>query len=235
MRPGCTIYSAMCTPPSQKPRNYLRVAWQSALAAGLCLGLPAGLLFWLILLRESNHSIFVTRVVNFLQDYGLSNIILLILCSLLWSFLLSRISRYHAWWKIGIATALGIITAWFSPLSNLDGILYEVRPDLPAYLNYTAFMIGLIGGVTFFVGLAYGLILRSVKAALVIGLTTSFVSLLALLPTIFVFDLFGVRVGTGNLAMIKVTALTLLTSAMLGGMALGVGFTRFVGRELASR
>ena len=36
----------------QRPLNYFRIAWQSALAASLCLGLPAGLVFWLIVLQR---------------------------------------------------------------------------------------------------------------------------------------------------------------------------------------
>jgi hypothetical protein len=88
-------------------------------------------------------------------------------------------------------------------------------------------MVGLIGSVTLFVGLAYGLILRSIKAALIIGLTTSLISVVVLLLTIFVFERLGIRVGTGNLAMVKVTTVDLITSALAGGMALGVGFTRF--------
>ena len=90
-------------------------------------------------------------------------------------------------------------------------------------------MLGLIGSVTLFVGLAYGFILRSVRAALMLGFTTSFVSVLTLLLTILLFDQFGIRVGgTVPFAMSKVTVSGLLTSAMTGGMVLGVEFTRFV-------
>lgn len=100
------------------------------------------------------------------------------------------------------------------------------------HLNYTASMIGLIGSVTLFVGLAYGLILRSIKAALTIGLSTSFVAVFALILTIFVFDRLGLRVGTGNLAMVKVTAVDLINSALAGGAMLGLGFSKFVRKEM---
>ena len=92
-------------------------------------------------------------------------------------------------------------------------------------------MVGLIGGVTLFVGLAYGLILRNLKAALTIGLTVSLVSVLVLVLTILVFDRLGIRVGTGNLAMVRVTAVDLITSALAGGMVLGVAFSRFVSQK----
>ncbi|HEU0295097.1 MAG TPA: hypothetical protein VFR47_20310 [Anaerolineales bacterium] len=210
-----------------KTPNYFRIAWQSAMAAGLCLGFPAGFLLWLILLRQINHSAVIDGLIGILQTNGLSSIFILVVSSSVWSYLLGRISGYRAWWRIALASALGILAAWFSPLANMDGILYDYCPDLPIQLNYAAAMVVLIGSVTLFVGLAYGLILRSVKAALTIGLTTSLVSVLFLLLTIFVFDRLGLRVGTGNLAMPKVTAVGLIISAITGGMVLGVGFTTY--------
>lgn len=225
----------MSTVPSQKPPNYFRVAWQSALATGLCLGLPAGLVLWLILLQRIHHFVVIQLLVDFLHAHGLYSIYLVAVSSMLWSYLLGRISGYRSWWWIAGASALSILVAWFSPLSNVDGILYEYRPTLPIYLNYAASMVGLIGTVTFLVGFAYGLVLRSLKAAFTLGLTTSFISVLVLLLTIFVFDRLGLRVGTGNLAMVKVTMVDLITSALAGGMVLGVGFTLFVERANHSR
>jgi hypothetical protein len=217
----------MTTDAAQKPLNYFRVAWQSALAAGLCLGLPAGLLLWLILFQQIKHPAVVEPLVAFLHVNGLYSIYIVVVSSMIWSYLLGRISGYRPWWWIAAASSLGILAAWFSPFSNVDGILYQYQPNLPIHLNYAASMVGLIGSVTLFVGLAYGLILRSVKAALTLGLTTSLVSVLALLLTIYVFDRLGIRVGTGNLAMVRVTAVDLITSALAGGTMLGVGFTKY--------
>jgi hypothetical protein len=214
---------------NQNRLNYFRIAWQSALAAGLCLGLPAGLLLWLILLQQINHSAIVKPLVDFLHTNGLYSIYILVAGSMVWSYLLGRISGYRQWWWIAVASALGILAAWFSPLANVDGILYEYQPALPIHLSYAATMLGLIGGATLFVGLAYGFILRSLRAALIMGFTTSFVSVLTLLLTILLFDQFGIRVGgTVPLAMSKVTVSSLLTSAIAGGMVLGIEFTRFV-------
>jgi len=92
-------------------------------------------------------------------------------------------------------------------------------------------MVGLIGSVTLFVGLGYGLILRSLKAAFTIGFTTSLVSVLALVLTIFALDRLGFRVGTGHLAMVRVTAVDLITSALAGGLVLGIGFSWFARAE----
>lgn len=218
----------MKKPEHPKPLNYFRIALQSALAATLCLGLPAGLLLWLILFQQKNHSAAVQPLIDFLHSHGLYSIYIVVVSSMFWSYLLGRISGYRPWWWMAVASALGILAAWFSPLSNVDGILYEHFPDIPVYLNYAASMVGLVGSVTLFVGLGYGLVLRSIKAALTIGFSTSFVSILVLLLTIFVFDHMGIRTGTGNLAMVRVTAVDLITSALAGGAILGIGFSRYV-------
>ena len=89
-------------------------------------------------------------------------------------------------------------------------------------------MAGMIGSATLFVGLAYGLALRNIKAALSMGFLTSLISVLTLLLTIFLFDRFGIRVGTGNFAMSKVTVAGLLTSSITGGTVLGLTFSHFV-------
>jgi hypothetical protein len=218
----------MSTLEAQKAPNYFRVALQSALAAAFCLGLPAGLLLWLILFQQPQHFVVFQALIDFLHAHGLYSIYILVVSSIVWSHLLGRISGYRPWWWIAVASALGILAAWFSPLANIDGVLYAYRPALPVHLSYAASMIGLIGGVTLFVGLAYGFILHNIKAALTIGLATSFVSVLALLLTILLFDSLGIRVGTGNLAMLRVTAVALITSGLAGGAMLGVGFRWFV-------
>ncbi len=48
-------------------KDYFRIVWQSALAGGLCLGLPAGLLLWLILFREISHSAVIELLINILN------------------------------------------------------------------------------------------------------------------------------------------------------------------------
>jgi len=219
----------MSTIEVQKSANYFRIALQSALAAGLFLGLPAGLLLWLILFREGTQSTAIDPFVGILQVNGLNKVIVLMVCSLAWSYLLGRISGYGAWWRIGFATMLGILAGWFSPLSNLDGWFGD---KLPIHTLYAVAMCGIVSSVTICVGLAYGLILRNRNAALRLALSTSLVSVLTILLTVALFDQFGIRVGgTVNLAMSKVTAVSLMTSAITGGTALGVGFSRFVEDE----
>jgi len=215
---------------AQNHPNYFRIAWQSALAAALCLGLPAGLLLWLILFQQIIRSAMIDQSVTFLQANGLISIFALAVCSLMWSFLLGRISGYHPWWKIGVATVAGIILGWFSPLSNLDGVFAD---QFPIHMLYTVAMCGIVGVMTACVGLAYGVILRDIKAALTMALTTSLAAVLTLLFTVILFDQFGIRVGgIVPLAMSKVTVTSLLTSAIAGGMVLSVEFSRFVNQKM---
>jgi len=214
---------------TQNHPNYFRIAWQSALAAALCLGLPAGLLLWLILFQQIVHFPVIDQTVTLIQANGLISIFVLAVCSLMWSFLLARISGYRPWWKIGVATVAGIILGWFSPLSNLDGVFAD---QFPIHALYAVAMCGIVGVVTACVGLGYGLILRNLRAALTMALTTSLTAVLTLLLTIILFDQFGIRVGgTVPFAMSKVTVTGLLTSAITAGMVLGIGFTRFVLKE----
>ena len=215
----------MSTIEVQRPLNYFRIAWQSALAAVFGLGFPAGFVLWLILFQQVYPSTIIQQLLTLLERNGLNSIFILALCSLLWSYLLARISGYRPWWKLGLATATGILIGWFSPVSNLDGWFGD---RLPVHTLYAVAMSGIIGSATLCVGLAYGLLLRSIRAALILALTTSAASILGLLLTVALFDQFGIRVGTGNFAMSKVTVVGLLMSAIQGGMVLGVEFSRFV-------
>ena len=94
-----------------------RIAWQSALAALLCLGLPVGLLFWLIIFRGIANSKFLARMVVLLQDYGMIEIMLYLMGAFMWGILLARISRYRPAWQVALATVLGAIVGRETPLS----------------------------------------------------------------------------------------------------------------------
>lgn len=213
----------------QKSLNYFRIAWQSALAGAFCLGFPAGLLLWLVLLQRAYPLGLLERAVAFLQNHGLNKIFVLAVCSLLWSFLLARISGYRPWWRIGVATILGILIGWFSPLSNVDAWFSE---GTAVHIIYAAAMCGIVAGTTLSVGLTYGLILRDLKAGLVMAFVTTLAAVLALLLTIIAFDQLEVRVGGSvPFAMSKVTTLSLLAAAIAGGAALGVTFSRFTARS----
>jgi hypothetical protein len=90
-------------------------------------------------------------------------------------------------------------------------------------------MCGIVFSATACVGLAYGILLRSLKAALTMALTTGIVSVTALLITILFFYGLGIYVGSEvPFAMSKVTVTSLMLSAIAGGAMLGVGFSWFV-------
>src|SRR4030095_7407681 len=98
----------MITDTAQKPLNYFRVAWQSALAAALCLGLPAGSSLLLILIGQIYHSPVIKSLLDIFQANGLYRIYLVVLTSIIWSYLLGRISGYYPWWWIAGARAFGL-------------------------------------------------------------------------------------------------------------------------------
>ena len=218
----------MATLETQTSPGYFRIALQSGLAAMLCLGLPAGLLFWLILFRAGNDSSLLSQVIKLLQDYGILEIILYFLGVSVWGLLLARISGFRPGWRLAAATIVGAAVGRWSPLTNLDGWAQGHLPGAPVHIVFAMFLSGFIFSVTACIGLAYGLILRSWRAALTLALTTGVSTLLTTLLMILLLDRSGIRVGMGNAAMPKVTAVCTLDSALIGGIVLGVGFSWFV-------
>jgi len=217
----------MTIPEVQKSPDYFRIAWQSALAASLCLGLPAGLLFWLLVLQRLKPFGPVERLVTILQDNGIPEIIGVLIGAFGWGIILSRISRYRPWWWLVTASMLGvylgrrlfwIIYAWI----NFD------FSGLPVHMVLAIHLSGLVLSVTFCTGLTHGLILRNWKAAMTLASITCLVSVLASFAAFFILDRMGIRVGMGNAAMPKVTAVCTMVAAMSGGMVLGMGFSYFV-------
>jgi hypothetical protein len=61
--------SNLRVPTKQLAQNDLNIAVQSALAAAFCLGLPAGLLFWLITVQRWIPSATIDRLVRFFFDH----------------------------------------------------------------------------------------------------------------------------------------------------------------------
>lgn len=211
-----------------QPLNHFRIALQSGFAAGLTLGLPAGLLFWLILLQEIYPNQVSEQIITFLQVNALNKVFVLVFCSLLWSYLLSKISKYKKWLQIALATVLGIMAGWFSPLSNLDGLFSD---QFPIHILYAFSISGLIFNITFCVGLAYGILLKNLKATLILAFTTSFASVITFILMFLLFEQIGIRVGVTPLAMSKTTASGLMLSGIMGGAMLGLGFSKFIKEE----
>lgn len=207
--------------------EYYRIAWQSALAASLCLGLPAGLLFWLILLQRIMPSYPVEMLVTFLQNNGILEIAGMLVGAFGWGIMLSRISDYRKWWRLIVASLLGvylgqrlfwIIYYWFN---------YDFS-NMPMHVGFLIHISGLVLSITFCTGLAHGLILPNWKAALALASSTSLVCVVATVLIFIILDGLGIRVGTGNAAMPKVTAICTMVAGVFGGATLGIMFNRFV-------
>ena len=70
--------------------------------------------------------------------------------------------------------------------------------------------------------------MRNGRASLRLAVSTGLVSVLAALIVILVLGELGIRVGSGNAAMPKVSAAATLAAALAGGATLGVMFSQYV-------
>jgi hypothetical protein len=216
--------------PNRLYQSNVNIASQSALAAGLCLGLPAGLFFWLIILQRWAPSPPIDRLVNFLQDYAVPPVILEMLGAFGWGLLLSKISGYRQWWRLSAATMVGVRVGDFALYHGwLDQwVRGYAPPDISLHVRF-----GLILGITILcvtlsTGLLLGLALMNWKASLMLATSTGLASVLAALVTLIILDGFGIHVGSGNAAMPKVVAAGTMMAALAGGATLGVVFSRYV-------
>ncbi len=219
--------------PNRSYQRDLKIALQSAVAAGLCLGLPTGLFFWLILVQRWTPSPPIDRLVKFFQDYAVPPVILEMLGAFGWGVLLSKISGYRQWWWLSLATMAGVRVGDFAHYHGwLDQwVQGHASIDLSLHVRF-----GLILGinvlcVTVSTGLLLGFALMNWKAGVVLAASTGLASVLAALVTFIILDRLGIRVGSGNAAMPKVTAAGTMAAALAGGAILGVVFSRYVRAE----
>jgi hypothetical protein len=208
----------------------LRIAVQSALATALCLGLSTGLFFWLITMQRVAPSAQIDRLVNLFSRYLVPPDILEMIGGFGWGLLLSKISGYRKWWRVSGATFLGNRVGTFVLYSVL--LTERFQEQLPAGIsNHARFGIILVLAVlsvTVSTGLLLGFVLVNWKASLVFAASTAMASVLAVLITVFILGELGIRVGSGNAAMPRVTAAATMAAALSGGAVLGVMFSRYV-------
>jgi hypothetical protein len=233
------------------PHHYLLVAWQSALAAGICLGLPIALMFWFVILANAAPSSSMNNILSLLQNtwypfanesqpptpvhdflmmlqrYVTPGSIALSLGILGWALLLSRISSYRQWWRILIAGTLGVFLGK-APIEWLDAWIQAPHPyGWPVHVRFAVFLSLSVLCVAMTTGFALGLILRNAKASLTLALASGVASILAVIAVDLILEIAGLRVGHGNLAMPKLTAIGTMAAAIAGGAILGVLFTYF--------
>jgi len=207
-----------------------KIAVQSALAAGLCLGLPAGSLFWLIIVQRWLPSTPIDRLMNFFQDYAVPPVILEMFGAFGWGLFLSKISGHRQWWWLSVAMMAGVRVG---DLALYNGWLDEWVPghaptDLSLHLRFGLILCLTVLCITLCTGFLLGLALRNWKASLVLAASTGLASVLAALMTLFILDQLGIRVGSGNAAMPKVAAGGTMAAALVGGAILGVMFRHYV-------
>jgi len=224
------LQTSLPTRPDREYRNYLLAALQGGLAASFCLGIPAGLSFWLLIVHQLAPSVLLDKVLKLLQD-GFPQIteILTLLGAVVWGILLSKISGYRQWWWLAAATMIGIfIGEW--PLYNgwLDQVIQGPVLGLPVYLRFWMMLAGCVMIETVSTGLALGLVLRNWKAGVALSLITMLVSVCAALITVVILDRAGLRVGSGNAAMPKAAAAGTMSAAIAGGAVLGSLFRKYV-------
>ena len=216
--------------PKRVYQSDLKIAVQSALAAALCLGLPAGLLFWLIIMQRWAPSTPLDGFLNFFRDNPLPLPILEMLGAFGWGYLLSKISGYRQWGWLSAAAMAGVRMGDY-PLANgfLDQWIQGHFPaDLSVHVRFGLVLCINVLCVTVSIGLLLGLVLMNWKASLMLAATTGLVSVLAALVTLIILDRLGIRVGSGNYAMPKAAAASTIAAAFTGGAVLGVVFRRYV-------
>ena len=211
-------------------QNGLKIALQSALAAALCLGFPTGLFFWLITLQRLAPSPGLDRFVTFLSNYFVPPILLGRVGAFAWGFLLSKISGYRQWWWPALASLTGF---WLGDFALYHGLLPEwvlaLSPrGLAPPVQFGLVFAMTVLSVTISIGLLLGFTLRSWRASLMLAVSTGSAATLAAVATLIILDGFGIRVGSGNAAMPKATAVATMAAALAGGIVLGVLFSRYV-------
>ena len=119
--------------PNRLDQSDLKIAVQSALAAGLCLGLPVGLFFWLIIVQRWMSSHLINTLVKFFQDYMVPQVILEMLGAFGWGLPLSKISGYRQWRWLSIATMAGALAGGAILGVGFSRYVREVSPKHRAH------------------------------------------------------------------------------------------------------
>lgn len=207
------------------------IACQCGLSAGLCLGFPAGIIFWLLLLQNSVSSVFIQTIEVLFQDHAFPARIVLLLGTVTWGFWLGRITGYRPWWRLGLAITAGVFVGqWTIMNGKLDSMLQ--RFALPVHIHFELVLCGTVISVMVCTGLLLGFVLRNWKAALLLAGSSGLTAVLATVIVFTLMDHYGIRVGSVDFAMPRVTAVGIMTASIFGGATLGVIFGKYVSREV---
>jgi hypothetical protein len=210
----------------------LRIAVQSAVATALCLGLSTGSFFWLITMQRAVPSAQMDRLVNLFARYLVPPDLLEMIGAFVWGLLLSKISGYRKWWRVAGATFFGNRVGVFILYSILltERLQEQIPAGVSSHARFGIILALAVLSVTVSTGLLLGFVLVNWKASLVLGASTALASVLAVLITVFILGELGIRVGSGNAAMPRVTATATMAAALSGGAVLGILFRRYVSK-----
>jgi hypothetical protein len=219
--------------PNHLYQRDLKIALQSALAAGLCLGLPTGLFFWVLIIQTRAPSTPMERLLNFLREYAVPPVTLEMLGAFGWGVCLSKISGYRQWWWLSAATMAGIRVGDFALYHGWGDqwVQWLAFSDLSLHTHFKLVLSITVLCVTVSTGLLLGLVLMNWKASLMLAGRTGLISVFAVIVTLIILEGLGIRVGSGNIAMPKATAAATMAAALAGGTTLGVVFSRYVRAE----
>jgi hypothetical protein len=193
------------------------------------LGLSTGLFFWLITFQRLAPSPQLDRLVRFFSDYVVPPVLLEMMGAFAWGILLSRISGYGKWWRLSLAAIVGVRLGNFTLYNGLlpEWVLAQLPTGISTHLQFGIIRAVAVLCVTASTGVLLGLVIGKWKASLLLAASTGLVSVLAALLTLFIMGELGIRVGSGNAAMPKVTAAATMAAALAGGATLGVLFSRY--------
>jgi hypothetical protein len=168
--------------------------------------------------------------VTFFSNYLVPPNIVEIVGAFGWGLLLSKISGYRKWWSLAGATMLGVGLGTFMLYHGLlsEWFLEHIAPDASMHMRFGIILAIAVLCVTVSTGLLLGFVLVNWKASLILAGSTGLVSVIAALITFLILGELGIRVGSGNAAMPKVTAAATMAAALVGGATLGVMFSHYV-------
>jgi hypothetical protein len=147
-----------------------------------------------------------------------------------WGVALARISGYRPAALFAAAGGLSFgplvaIEVWATP-----GVFVPL-PDIPGgeHLSFALILAAALTRVTFANGVAFGLAIRSVRAAVALGAGAALAAVVASLAAQLALAQVGILVGSGDGDMPKVTIVANFAAAAAAGAALAVLCQRYVG------
>ena len=207
------------------PAPNRRILLQSAVAAGVCLGIPPALQFWTVLLLGSiPYSIAST--INALPSIVSAG------GAVIWGWALATITHYRPKWRLVLGSTFGLFLGRWLAFSVIHTYLFNpMHRQQPPHVAFGVFFTLAVMSVSASMGSALGITVGNWRILLRLTIGNLTTSGLTVVLIILLLDLVGLRVGTGSLAMPKVTAFGTLLAAMVNGIMMGSVFSSYARRS----